>query len=61
MMTTLADRHKRHAAQSPPAIERHIFPTRIQQGLARPEGSERALPTFVIEGVAELVEALRAA
>ena len=29
--------------------------------LARPEGSERALPTIVIEGVDELVEALRAA
>lgn len=28
---------------------------------ARPEGSERALPTFVIEGVDALVEALRAA
>ena len=29
--------------------------------MARPEGSEHALPTFVIEGVAALVEALRAA
>ena len=29
--------------------------------LARPEGSEHALPTFVIEGVDVLVEALRAA
>ena len=30
-------------------------------GVARPEGSEHAPPTLVIEGVAELVEALRAA
>jgi hypothetical protein len=30
-------------------------------GLAPPEESERALPTFVIEGVEALVEALRAA
>jgi hypothetical protein len=29
--------------------------------MARPEGFERSLPTFVIEGVAALVEALRAA
>ena len=29
--------------------------------LARPEGFEHALPTIVIEGVEELVEALRAA
>jgi hypothetical protein len=29
--------------------------------MARPEGSEHALPTIVIEGVEELVEALRAA
>jgi hypothetical protein len=29
--------------------------------MARPEGFEHALPTIVIEGVAELVEALRAA
>jgi hypothetical protein len=29
--------------------------------LARPEGSEHAPPTIVIEGVEELVEALRAA
>ncbi len=29
--------------------------------MARPEGFERALPTFVIEGVDVLVEALRAA
>jgi hypothetical protein len=29
--------------------------------VARPEGSERALPTFVIEGVEALVEVLRAA
>jgi hypothetical protein len=29
--------------------------------LARPEGSERTPPTIVVEGVAELVEALRAA
>jgi hypothetical protein len=29
--------------------------------LARPEGFEHAPPTIVIEGVAELVEALRAA
>jgi len=29
--------------------------------MARPEGFERALPTFVIEGVEALVEALRAA
>jgi hypothetical protein len=32
----------------------------IRQG-ARPEGFEHALPTIVIEGVAELAEALRAA
>ena len=32
-----------------------------QVGMARPEGSERALPTFVIEGVAGLVEVLLAA
>ena len=30
-------------------------------GVARPEGFEHALPTIVIEGVAKLVEALRAA
>jgi hypothetical protein len=29
--------------------------------VARPEGSEHALPTIVIEGVEELVEALQAA
>jgi len=29
--------------------------------LSRPEGSEHALPTFVIEGVAELIEVLLAA
>ena len=29
--------------------------------MARPEGSERALPTFVIEGVEGLIEALGAA
>jgi hypothetical protein len=29
--------------------------------LARPEGSEHAPPTIVIEGVEELVKALRAA
>jgi hypothetical protein len=29
--------------------------------MARPEGSEHTPPTFVIEGVEELVEALRAA
>jgi hypothetical protein len=29
--------------------------------MARPEGFEHALPTFEIEGVEELVEALRAA
>jgi hypothetical protein len=29
--------------------------------VARPDGSERTLPTIVIEGVEELVEALRAA
>ena len=32
-----------------------------QVGMARPEGSEHAPPTIVIEGVEELVEALRAA
>jgi hypothetical protein len=31
------------------------------QELARPEGSERTPPTIVIEGLDELVEALRAA
>jgi hypothetical protein len=30
-------------------------------GVARPVGSEHGLPTFVIEGVEALVEALRAA
>jgi len=30
-------------------------------GMARPEGSEHASPTIVIEGVAELIAALRAA
>ena len=34
---------------------------RAQVGVARPEGFERTSPTFVIEGVDELVEALRAA
>jgi hypothetical protein len=29
--------------------------------MARPEGFEHALPTIVIEGVEELVDALRAA
>ena len=29
--------------------------------MARPEGFEHAPPTIVIEGVAELIEALRAA
>jgi hypothetical protein len=30
-------------------------------GVARPEGFEHALPTIVIQGLEELVEALRAA
>jgi hypothetical protein len=34
---------------------------RARTSVARPEGSEHALPTIVIEGVEELVEALRAA
>jgi hypothetical protein len=34
---------------------------RFARKLARPEGSEHAPPTIVIEGVEELVEALRAA
>lgn len=39
---------------APAAARDHIV-------LARPEGSERVPPTIVIEGVEELVEALRAA
>ena len=39
----------------------HVSPMSRLKTLARPEGSEHALPTFVIEGVQELVEALRAA
>jgi len=35
--------------------------SRDQVGVARPEGSEHAPPTIVIEGVKELVEALQAA
>jgi len=34
---------------------------RAQAGVARPEGAEHSLPTVVIEGVKELVEALRVA
>ena len=34
---------------------------RDQVGVARPEGFEHASPTIMIEGVEELVEALRAA
>jgi len=34
---------------------------RARKDLARPEGSEHTLPTIVIDGVDELVEALRAA
>jgi hypothetical protein len=29
--------------------------------MARPDGTERAVPTLAIEGVVELIEALRAA
>ena len=39
----------------------HVPPMSRLVTLARPEGFEHALPTIVIEGVEESVEALRAA
>jgi hypothetical protein len=39
----------------------HVSPMSRLMAMARPEGFERALPTFVIDGVDELLEALRAA
>ena len=39
----------------------HVPPMSRLVTLAHPEGSERALPTIVIDGVNELVEALRVA
>ena len=42
-------------------VATHVSPMSRLKTLARPEGSEHALPTIVIEGVTELVEALQAA
>jgi len=42
-------------------VLRDSLPADYRHVLARPEGFERTLPTIVIEGVEELVEALRAA
>jgi len=39
----------------------HLSPMSRLMTVARPEGFERALPTFVIEGVDDLVAMLRAA
>ena len=39
----------------------HVSHMSRLKNMARPEGSERALPSFVIEGVEELVAALLAA
>jgi len=44
-----------------PMVLRDSLPADYRHVLARPEGFERTLPTIVIEGVEELVEALRAA
>lgn len=52
------------AASLPPGVTAHLarqVPTQIKQGVARPEGSERAVPTLHVEGVEELVRALVAA
>jgi hypothetical protein len=37
------------------------IPSQIKQGVARPEGSERAVQTLHVEGIEELVRALVAA
>ena len=42
-------------------VATHVSPMSRLKTVARPEGIGRALPTFVIEGVDELVEMLRAA
>jgi hypothetical protein len=49
------------ARLTPAAYSNGVALALPQVVMARPEGSERTPPTFVIEGVQELVEALRAA